>query len=110
MNIFYPIITSLKNLFSFEHIMTIIIREITPLTQSDCFTIFKRVKSQFDFPVNTHEEFELNITMNADSAKRIVGDHSDIIDDLELVLMGSRLVQSSMPKYRNYGSYYSVSA
>lgn len=71
--------------------MTLIIREITPLTESDCFTFFKRVKSQFDFPLHTHEEFELNFIMNAKGAKRIVGDHSDVIDDLELVLVGSNL-------------------
>ena len=28
-----------------------IMREITPLTNSDCFTIFTRVKSEFDFPL-----------------------------------------------------------
>lgn len=71
--------------------MTLIIREITPLTESDCFTFFKRVKSQFDFPLHTHEEFELNFIMNAKGAKRIVGDHSDTINDLELVLVGSNL-------------------
>ena len=71
--------------------MTLIIREITPLTESDCFTFFKRVKSQFDFPLHTHEEFELNFIMNAKGAKRIIGDHSDVINDLELVLVGSNL-------------------
>ena len=71
--------------------MTLIIREITPLTESDCFTFFKRVKSEFDFPLHTHEEFELNFIMNAKGAKRIVGDHSGIINDLELVLVGSNL-------------------
>lgn len=71
--------------------MTTIIREITPLTQSDCFTFFTRVKSQFDFPLHTHEEFELNFIINAKGAKRIVGDHSDVVEDLELVLVGSNL-------------------
>lgn len=71
--------------------MTLIIREITPLTESDCFTFFKRVKSQFDFPLHTHEEFELNFIMNAKGAKRMVGDHSEIISNLELVLVGSNL-------------------
>lgn len=71
--------------------MTTIIREITPLTQSDCFTFFSRVKSDFNFPLHTHEEFELNFIMNAKDAKRIVGDHSDTIEELELVLVGSNL-------------------
>lgn len=67
---------------------TNVIREITPLTQSDCFTLFSRVKKRFDFPLHYHEEYELNLILNAKGAKRIVGDHIDLIDDLELVLIG----------------------
>jgi AraC-like DNA-binding protein len=65
-----------------------IIREITPLTQNDCFTIFSRVKKEFVFPLHYHEELELNLILNAKGARRIVGDHIDSIDDLELVLVG----------------------
>ena len=68
-----------------------IMREITPLTNSDCFTIFTRVKSEFDFPLHCHEELELNFIMNAKGAKRVIGDHICEIDDLELVLVGSNL-------------------
>ncbi len=67
---------------------TAIMREITPLTQNDCFTIFSRVKKEFTFPLHYHEEMELNLIMNAKGARRIVGDHIDSIDDLELVLVG----------------------
>ena len=42
-----------------------LMREITPLTQSDCFTLFYRVKSDFDFPLHYHEDFELNFIQNA---------------------------------------------
>jgi len=66
-------------------------REITPLTSSDCFTIFTRVKSEFDFPLHCHEELELNFIMNAKGAKRVIGDHICEIDDMELVLVGSNL-------------------
>jgi Transcriptional regulator containing an amidase domain and an AraC-type DNA-binding HTH domain len=66
-------------------------REITPLTQSDCFTIFSRVKSEFDFPLHYHEEFELNFIQNAKGARRVIGDHIEEIDELELVLVGSNL-------------------
>ncbi len=66
-------------------------REITPLTNSDCFTIFTRVKSEFDFPMHCHEELELNFIMNAKGAKRVVGDHISEIDELELILVGSNL-------------------
>ncbi len=68
-----------------------ILREITPLTSSDCFTIFTRVKTEFDFPLHSHEELELNFIMNAKGAKRVVGDHIGEIDDLELILIGSNL-------------------
>jgi AraC-like DNA-binding protein len=68
-----------------------ILREITPLTSSDCFTIFSRTKSGFDFPLHTHEEIELNFIMNAGGARRIVGDHIGDIGELELVLVGSNL-------------------
>jgi len=70
---------------------TSILREITPLTQSDCFTIFSRVKSAFDFPLHFHQEFELNFILNAPGAKRMIGDHIGEITDLELVLVGPNL-------------------
>ena len=68
-----------------------LLREITPLTQSDCFTLFSRVKSEFDFPLHYHEEFEINLIINAKDAKRVVGDHIEEIGDIELVLVGSNL-------------------
>ncbi len=70
---------------------TKILREITPLTQSDCFTLFSRIKYEFDFPLHYHEEFELNFIQNAKGAKRVIGDHIEVIDDLELVLVGPNL-------------------
>jgi AraC-like DNA-binding protein len=71
--------------------MNELLREITPLTQQDCFTIFSRVKTKFDFPLHYHEEFELNFIEHAKGAKRMVGDHMHEIDDLELVLVGPNL-------------------
>jgi AraC-like DNA-binding protein len=68
-----------------------LLREITPLTQNDCFTLFSRTKSSFDFPLHYHEEFELNFIKDAKGVKRIIGDHIDEIDDLELVLVGPNL-------------------
>lgn len=67
------------------------IKEITPLTPNDCFTIFSRIKSEFDFPLHFHEEYEMNLILNATGAKRIVGDHISVIDDVELVLVGPNL-------------------
>jgi AraC-like DNA-binding protein len=71
--------------------MNNIIKEITPLTQNDCFTIFSRVKKDFDFPLHFHEEYELNFILNAPGAKRIVGDNIEEISDMELVLVGPNL-------------------
>ncbi len=68
-----------------------LLREITPLTQSDCFTLFSRVKSDFDFPLHYHDEFELNFIRHAKGAKRVIGDHIEEITDLELVLVGPNL-------------------
>ncbi len=68
-----------------------ILRETTPLTQGDCFTIFSRTKAEFNFPLHYHEEFELNFIKNGKGAKRMIGDHMEEIEDLELVLVGSNL-------------------
>ena len=66
-------------------------REITPLSDNDCFMVFDRYKSEFSFPVHFHPEYELNYISNAKGAKRIIGDHIDEIDDLELVLVGPNI-------------------
>ncbi len=68
-----------------------ILREITPLTPNDCFTVFSRTKNKFDFPLHTHEEFELNFIENAPGARRVIGDHIEEISGLELVLVGPNL-------------------
>ncbi len=70
---------------------TKLLREIIPLTKNDCFTIFSRIKEKFDFPLHHHEEFELNFIQHAKNAQRIIGDHIETIDDLELVLVGPNL-------------------
>ncbi len=71
--------------------MSQIHREITPLTQYDCFTVFTRNKRTFDFPVHFHEEYEINFILNGKGAKRVIGDHTEEIGDVELVLVGSNL-------------------
>ena len=37
-----------------------IIREITPLSDKDCFYIAERYKTEFTYPIHNHAEFELN--------------------------------------------------
>ena len=68
-----------------------IVREITPLTESDFFTLFSREKQKFDFPLHFHEEYELNLIINAEGARRIIGDHVATISDMELVFVGPDL-------------------
>jgi len=82
---------------------TEILREIIPLTKNDCFTIFSRTKTGFDFPLHTHDELELNLILNAKGAKRIIGDHIDEIDNFELVLVGPNL-QHGWFNHNNNGS------
>ncbi|WP_132053051.1 AraC family transcriptional regulator [Pseudocnuella soli] len=66
-----------------------IMKELIPLTQNDCFTVFSRIKSGFDFPLHTHDEFELNLILNGKGVQRVVGDHIGELEDVELVLVGS---------------------
>jgi len=61
------------------------------LTKADCFSVFARDKTEFDFPVHYHEEYELNFIENARGVKRIVGDSMEEISDLELVLIGPNI-------------------
>ncbi|WP_149915107.1 AraC family transcriptional regulator [Sphingobacterium cavernae] len=61
-----------------------ILRETTPLSEKDCFMVFFREKSSFDFPLHVHAEYELNFIENAKGAQRIVGDSIEEIDDIEL--------------------------
>jgi len=68
-----------------------ILKELTPLTIGDCFTIFERTKTRFDFPLHYHEEMELNFILNAKGAKRTIGNHIAEIEDIELVLVGPNL-------------------
>ena len=66
-----------------------VIREITPLSERDCFYIADRHKSVFDYPIHCHPEYELNFIENAAGVRRTVGDHSEIIGDYDLVLIAS---------------------
>jgi len=67
-------------------------REITPLSNQDSFLVFDRTKNFFDFPIHFHPEIELNFISNGKGVRRIVGDSLEVIDDLELVLVGPNLI------------------
>ncbi|WP_165021045.1 AraC family transcriptional regulator [Dysgonomonas sp. ZJ279] len=66
-----------------------VFREVTPLSDRDCFMIFSRVKSEFTFPIHIHAEYELNFIEYGKGAKRVVGDSIEEIEDLELTLIAS---------------------
>ncbi len=66
-------------------------REITPLSPEDSFLVFDRLKSEFDFPIHFHPEYELNFIGNGKGVRRIVGDSIEEIEELELILVGPNL-------------------
>ncbi|WKK65109.1 AraC family transcriptional regulator [Lutimonas zeaxanthinifaciens] len=67
-------------------------REITQLSPEDSFLVYERVKDDFDFPIHFHPEYELNFIYKGKGVRRIIGDHTSVIDDMELVLVGPNLV------------------
>jgi AraC-like DNA-binding protein len=62
-------------------------REITPLSDRDCFYIADRRKTEFTYPMHCHAEYELNFTEHAAGVRRTVGDSSEVIGDYDLVLI-----------------------
>ncbi|MDP4277018.1 MAG: AraC family transcriptional regulator [Bacteroidota bacterium] len=76
-----------------------VLREVTPLSQEDCFVIIKRTKTEFTYPVHIHPEFELNFIENAKGAQRVVGDSIEEIDELELCLIGNENLEHAWMNY-----------
>lgn len=68
---------------------TRVLREITPLGENDFMYVADRHKKEFDYPIHQHEIFELNFVAGASGCRRVVGDSSEVIGDLELVLITS---------------------
>ena len=64
-----------------------IIHEITPLSDKDCFYVAERVKTEFTYPIHSHDEYELNFIEKASGVRRVVGDSAEIIGDFDLVLI-----------------------
>lgn len=70
-----------------------IIREITPLSDKDCFYIADRRKAEFTYPLHTHSEFELNFIENAPGVRRIIGDSVEVIKDYDLTLLAGEQLE-----------------
>ena len=64
-----------------------IIKEITPLSDKDCFYIADRRKTEFTYLLHSHDEYELNYVENAAGVKRIVGDSVEVIGNYDLTLI-----------------------
>lgn len=62
--------------------------EICHLSDKDCFHIVERHKTEFDYPLHKHKEFELNFVEHAAGVRRIVGDSIEEIGEYDLVLIG----------------------
>ena len=68
---------------------TKVIHEITPLGENEVMYVADRHKKEFDFPIHQHEIFELNFVAGATGCRRVVGDSTEVIGDLDLVLITS---------------------
>lgn len=67
--------------------MSNVFREVTPLSDRDCFFIVERHKNEFIYPIHSHREYELNFIENGKGIKRVVGDSIEEIGELELTLV-----------------------
>ena len=67
--------------------MSKVLRETPPITEKDCFYIAERHKSQFNYPIHSHEEFELNFVEHCTGVRRVVGDSIEEVGEYDLVLV-----------------------
>ncbi len=77
-----------------------VLREVTPLSEEDCFVMIKRIKTEFTYPVHIHPECELNFIENAKGAQRVVGDSIEEIDDLELTLIANENLEHAWMNFK----------
>lgn len=66
----------------------IINREITQLEPDNGFLVINRIKENFDFPIHFHPEYELNFIVNGKGVRRVVGNTIEVLNDIDLVLVG----------------------
>jgi len=66
-------------------------QEITPIANDDCFAVFERTKTEFDYPVHYHGEFELTCICHGEELTRYVGSHVEGASEWELLLIGPNL-------------------
>lgn len=76
-------------------------KEVSPLSDKDCFILIERQKSNFNFPIHIHPDCELNYIENAKGAQRIVGDSIEEIDEEELVLITNPKLEHAWMDHNN---------
>ena len=67
--------------------MAKVLREITSVSDKDCFYIVERHKREFTWPIHSHAEYELNFIERGRGVRRVVGDSIEEIGDYELTLI-----------------------
>lgn len=77
-----------------------VLHEITPLSEGDCIYVIERKKAEFNYPIHTHKEFEINYIENAAGAQRVVGDSIEEIGDYELVLISNDNLEHGWQNHR----------
>lgn len=85
----YQCLQELYNNYYLCDIMAKVLREITSITDKDCFYIVERHKSEFTWPIHSHEVYELNFIERGKGVRRVVGDSIEEIGDFDLVLITS---------------------
>lgn len=78
-----------------------LLKEVSPLSSKDCFILIERQKSNFNFPIHIHPEYELNYIENAKGAQRIVGDSIEEIEEEELVLVANPQLEHAWMDHNN---------
>lgn len=71
------------------------------MSSKDCFILIERQKSNFNFPIHIHPEYELNYIENAKGAQRIVGDSIEEIEEEELVLVANPQLEHAWMDHHN---------
>ena len=70
------------------------------MSDKDFFYIADRSKSEFTYPIHSHNAYELNFTENASGVRRIVGDSVEIIGDYDLVLVSSKDLEHVLEQHK----------
>ncbi len=76
-----------------------VLHEITPLADHDFMYVADRRKKEFTYPIHCHDLFELNFVENAAGCRRIVGDSSEVIGPIDLVLITSPQLEHVWEQY-----------